>query len=131
MLIFPFGELIVFTVILTSVNKLRKGKKDSLNSCIDRWYFPCYQSILVVITVGVDVFQYSNFPLLSAARLVSIGHFLERIDVIVVFIMTLGVITKSFCLYLLWVKGDGVYIPGYLIDILLYQFLCLYHASPF
>ena len=35
------------------------------------------------------------FPLLSAARLVSIGHFLERMDVIVVFIMTLGVITKG------------------------------------
>ena len=32
--------------------------------------------------------------MLSAARLVSIGHFLERVDVIVVFIMTLGVITK-------------------------------------
>ena len=94
MLLFPFGELIVFTVILTSVNKLRKGKKVSLIAVLTAGIFLVISTILVIITVGVDVFQYSNFPMLSAARLVSIGHFLERIDVIVVFIMTLGVITK-------------------------------------
>ncbi len=51
--------------------------------------------LLMVITLGVDAFQYSNFPLLSTTRLISIGKFIERIDVLVVFIMTLGVIIKS------------------------------------
>ena len=94
MLTFPFGELIVFTVILTSVNKLEKGKKISFIAVLTAGIFLVISTLLVIITVGADVFQYSNFPMLSAARLVSIGHFLERIDVIVVFIMTLGVITK-------------------------------------
>ena len=94
MLAFPFGELVVFTVILSSVNKLEKGKKVSLIAVLTTGIFLAISTLLVIITVGVDVFHYSNFPMLSAARLVSIGHFIERIDVIVVFIMTLGVITK-------------------------------------
>ena len=53
----------------------------------------------MVITLGVDVFQYSNFPMLSATRLVSIGQFIERIDVLVVFIMTLGVVIKALFIY--------------------------------
>ena len=94
MLTFPFGELIVFSVILSSVNKLKKGKKISLIAVLTAGIFLVISTLLAIITVGADVFQYSNFPMLSAARLVSIGHFIERIDVIVVFIMTLGVITK-------------------------------------
>ena len=57
--------------------------------------FLAVTSLLMVITLGVDGFQYSNFPLLSTTRLISIGQFIERIDVLVVFIMTLGVIIKS------------------------------------
>ena len=94
MLSFPFGELVVFTVILASVNKLEKGKKVSLIAVLTTGIILSISTLLVIITVGVDTFRYSNFPMLSAARLVSIGHFIERIDVIVVFIMTLGVITK-------------------------------------
>ena len=94
MLSFPFGELVVFTVILASVNKLGKGKKVSLIAVLTTGIILSISTLLVIITVGVDAFRYSNFPMLSAARLVSIGHFIERIDVIVVFIMTLGVITK-------------------------------------
>jgi len=52
-------------------------------------------SILMVSTLGVNVYQYTNFPLLSTTRLISIAHFLERLDILIVFIMTLGVIIKS------------------------------------
>ena len=41
MLLFPFGELIVFTVILTSVNKLGKGKKISLIAVLTAGIIPC------------------------------------------------------------------------------------------
>ena len=112
MLLFPFGELVVFTVILASVNKLEKGKKVSLIAVLTTGIFLAISTLLVIITVGVDAFHYSNFPMLSAARLVSIGHFLERIDVIVVFIMTLGVITKVSVYIYCGVKGVGVYFPA-------------------
>ena len=95
LLVFPFGELVVFTIILTSVKELKKSKKIAFIAVLIAGIFLAVTSILMVITIGVDVFQYSNFPMLSATRLVSIGHFIERIDVLVVFIMTLGVIIKS------------------------------------
>jgi spore germination protein KB len=94
MLLFPFGELIVFSVIVSSVNKLEKGKKVSLIAVLTAGIVLVIATILMIITVGADAFQYSNFPMLSAARLVSLGNFLERIEIIVVFVMTLGVVTK-------------------------------------
>ena len=52
-------------------------------------------SLLMLFTLGADVMQNANFPLLSASKRVSIGHFIERIDPIVVFIMMLGILVKS------------------------------------
>ena len=43
MLLFPFGELVVFTVILASVNKLEKGKKVSLIAVLTAGIFLVYQ----------------------------------------------------------------------------------------
>ena len=50
---------------------------------------------LIIATLGENTAARANFPLLIAARLVSIGEFLERIDVLVVFIMMLGILIKS------------------------------------
>ena len=95
LLVFPFGELVVFTIILASVTQLKKGKKVAFMAVLSAGIFLAFSSILMVITLGVDVYQYTNFPLLSTTRLISIAHFLERMDVLVVFIMTMGVIIKS------------------------------------
>jgi spore germination protein KB len=93
--VFPFGELVVFTIILASVKELKKSKKTAFIAVLIAGTFLAVTSILLVLTLGVDAFQYSNFPLLSTIRFISIGDFLERIDPLVVFIMTLGVIIKS------------------------------------
>lgn len=95
LLVFPFGELVVFTIILASVTQLKKGKKVAFMAVLFAGTSLAFSSILMVLTLGVDVFQYTNFPLLSTTRLISIAHFLERLDVLVVFIMTMGVIIKS------------------------------------
>jgi spore germination protein KB len=85
----------VFTIILASVTQLKKGKKVAFMAVLFAGTSLALSSILMVLTLGVDVFQYTNFPLLSTTRLISIAHFLERLDVLVVFIMTMGVIIKS------------------------------------
>ena len=41
LLVFPFGELVVFTIILSSVTRIEKKQKSRLYSCVDCWYFPC------------------------------------------------------------------------------------------
>src|SRR3954453_4449709 len=95
LLVFPFGELVVVTIILTSVKELKKGKKKVLIAVLVAGIVLAVTSLLMVYTIGVDVFQYATFPLLNVTKRVAIGHFLERIDPLVVFIMTLGVIIKS------------------------------------
>ena len=95
LVVFPFSELVVLTIILTSVTQLKKSKKVAFIAVFIAGTILAVTSLLMVITLGVDAFQYSNFPLLSTTRLISIGKFIERIDVLVVFIMTLGVIIKS------------------------------------
>ena len=92
---FPFGELVVFTVILSSVTEFKKCKKVSLISVLVAGGLLVLASLLMLFTLGADVMQNANFPLLSAARRVSIGNFIERIDAIVVFIMMLGILVKS------------------------------------
>jgi spore germination protein KB len=95
LLVFPFGELVVFTIILTSVKELKKSKKTALIAVLVAGIVLTVTSILMVVTVGVDIVEYANFPLLNVTKRISIGHFIERIDPLVVFIMTLGVIVKS------------------------------------
>ena len=92
---FPFGELVVFTVILSSVTEFKKSKKVSLISVLVAGGLLVLASLLMLFTLGADVMQNANFPLLSAAKRVSIGNFIERIDPIVVFIMMLGILVKS------------------------------------
>ena len=95
LLTFPFGELIVFTVIFLNVTDTKKGQKASLIGVGVASFLLVFSSILMIVTLGVDGILRSNFPLLSTAREVAIGNFIERIDAIVVFIMMLGILVKG------------------------------------
>jgi spore germination protein KB len=102
---FPFGELVVFTVILSSVTEFKKSKKVSFFSVLIAGGFLVLGSLLVLVTLGSDIVQSANFPLLSASKRVAIGHFIERIDPIVVFIMMLGIVVKSAVYFYGGLKG--------------------------
>ena len=102
---FPFGELVVFTVILSSVTEFKKSKKVLFISVLISGGFLIMGSLLMMFTLGVDVMQNANFPLLSAARRVAIGQFIERIDPLVVFIMMLGILVKSTVYFYAGLKG--------------------------
>ncbi|MBB6447324.1 GerAB/ArcD/ProY family transporter [Bacillus benzoevorans] len=91
----PFGELMVLTVILSNVSQLKKGKKVMLLGVLTGGFFLAVGTFLMLTTLGVEMFQYTYFPMLSVARRVAVGNFIERIEVIVVFIIMLGVIVKG------------------------------------
>lgn len=95
LIVFPFGELIVFTVILCNVTNSEKVPFVSLLGVGIASFLLIFSSFLMIATLGVDGLQRANFPLLSVAREVSIGNFIERIDAIVVFIMMLGILVKG------------------------------------
>lgn len=102
---FPFGELITFTVILSSVTPFKKAKKIAIMGVLLAGCILTITSLLFVFTLGAGNIQYVKFPLLSAARIITIGDFIERIDPLVVFIMMLGVLVKSSIFLYVGLKG--------------------------
>ncbi|XJZ28272.1 endospore germination permease [Bacillota bacterium Lsc_1132] len=102
---FPFGELIAFTVILPNVTNTKYLLRTAMIGVGAASFFLIVSSILMVCTLGVDTMLRSNFPLLSVARNVSIGNFIERIDAFVVFIMMLNLFVKGSIFFFAGLKG--------------------------
>ncbi|MFT8319666.1 MAG: GerAB/ArcD/ProY family transporter [Bacillus sp. (in: firmicutes)] len=93
--VFPYGELIAFTVILSNITNFKYSKRICLLGVVIASFLLMASVFLSIVALGENTAIRSNFPLLSAARLVSIGEFIERIDALVVFMMMLGILIKS------------------------------------
>jgi spore germination protein KB len=94
LLTFPFGELIVFTLIFPYVSKAKYVGKVSVVAVLAAGLLLAYSSIIQITTLGASMKNRSNFPLLSAAGEISLLEFIERIDLLIVFIMMFGIIIK-------------------------------------
>jgi len=94
-LAFPYGELVAFTVVLANVTNFKMSRRICLISVAIASIILMAAVFLIVACLGENTALRTNFPLLSAARLVSIGEFLERIDALVVYVMMLGILIKS------------------------------------
>jgi spore germination protein KB len=90
---FPFGELIAFTLIfpLVSSNKIKMGTIVAV--CISGIMLS-FTAILQITTLGENIRSRSTYPMLSAAREISLLNFIERVDLLIVFIMMFGIIVK-------------------------------------
>ncbi len=91
---FPFGELVVFTAIMCYTTKFRYAGKVAMVGVGIAGLLVGFSTAMQIMVLGVDSVARSNFPLLSAAREVSVAQFIERIDAFVVFIMMLGIVIK-------------------------------------
>lgn len=104
-LTFPYGEFITFMVIFPSVTAKKYKLRVLMISVVIAALLLIISSLLMICTIGVDTMLRSNFPLLSVARNVSIGNFIERIDALVVFIMMLTLFVKSSIYFFAALKG--------------------------
>jgi spore germination protein KB len=105
LIVFPFGELIAFTLILPVVTNFKYCLRVSLLGVVIAGGLLLFAMFLMIVTLGVDALLRSNFPMLSSAREVSIGNFIERIDALVVFIMMLGILIKGSVFMFAGLKG--------------------------
>ena len=94
-LAFPYGELVAFTVILANISDFKTGRRIILVSVLIASIILMLSVLLITASLGENTASRTTFPLLSAARLVSLGEIIERIDALVVFIMMLGILIKS------------------------------------
>lgn len=78
----PYGETVLFTMFYPMVIKDKNIKKAATLSIIFDAVLLALNNILFICTLGADFAVSSNFPLLETYRLINIGDFLSRLDII-------------------------------------------------
>lgn len=105
LLTFPFGELVAFMVIIPYVSPAKKVWKVSSFAVLISGFIIMYKRFVEIATLGVDQLDRTVFPLLTAAREIKLLEFIERVDLVVVFIVMFGIITKVSVFFFGALKG--------------------------
>ncbi|WP_100408097.1 GerAB/ArcD/ProY family transporter [Bacillus solitudinis] len=105
MLVFPYGELIVFTVIFSASSSTKAAKKVSGLSLITAIFFLVYIEGLEIASLGEGMKTRSLYPFLIATREIALLEFFERADILVVFILVTGVFIKVSLYFYAALKG--------------------------
>ncbi|KON88240.1 hypothetical protein AF332_16470 [Sporosarcina globispora] len=91
---FPFGQMVVFTMLLPYLNRLEQVKKVWLLALILSGLALCWTASLNIAVLGSEEVERSTFPLLSTIGKVNLFEFIQRLDAIVVFTLLITVFFK-------------------------------------
>lgn len=89
-LVFPFGEMLCFTMILPYLNKLQQAIKIGFSAMIISGVILSFTIALNIAVLDVDTVSQSTFPLLLTIGKVNIAEFLQRLDPIAIFTLIIG-----------------------------------------
>lgn len=101
---FPFGEMIVFTMMLPFINDQKKVRRVCLGGMILSGINITITAVVDIATLGVDLFTRSTFPLLSTISKIQLG-FIERLDVFFMLYLVIGGFFKIVIFYYAAVAG--------------------------
>lgn len=97
---FPYGETLVFTMLYPLVIENSKIKKAAILSIVTEAILLSFNNILFISTLGVNFATSTNFPLLETYRLMQIGDFFSRVDIIfIILFLVEGFFKVSIFLY--------------------------------
>ncbi|WP_039658547.1 GerAB/ArcD/ProY family transporter [Clostridium tyrobutyricum] len=82
----PYGETVLFAMFYPMVIENQKIKKAAILSIFADAALLAINSITFICTLGVNFAISTNFPLLETYRLIDIGDFLSRLDIIVILV---------------------------------------------
>ncbi|WP_338449729.1 GerAB/ArcD/ProY family transporter [Niallia oryzisoli] len=89
-LYYPFGEVIVFAMILPYLNHPKQVKITSMLALGLSGINLAIVMVINISVIGVDLTVRSPYPLLSTIQSIQIAKFLERLDVYFMFAMIIG-----------------------------------------
>ena len=93
-LIRPYGQLFALLFIFSNLPRQKEAKNMIIYSTALSGFWLTLETLIVTASLGTSTTSRSDFPLVSTTRLINIGDFFQRLDVLAVFIITLGVIIK-------------------------------------
>lgn len=105
--VFPFGQMVVFLFFLNKViNKNSSNKKLFLLSLLLGGTSIFLVTVRSILILGIEVLTKLYYPSYASVRLINIGNFLQRIEVLVsVAFLFAGLIKTGLCIY---VSSKGV-----------------------
>ncbi|WP_216830966.1 GerAB/ArcD/ProY family transporter [Alkalihalobacterium elongatum] len=91
---FPFGEMIVFTMLLPYLNQQKTAFKVAISALTFSGVVLAYSACVIIAVLGADIASRSTFPLLAAVGKIRVADFLERLDALVVVTLVIGMFFK-------------------------------------
>ncbi|MCM2531720.1 spore germination protein [Neobacillus pocheonensis] len=101
---YPFGEMIVFTMLLPYLNDQKKAKKICIGGILLGGLNILITTVINIACIGVDYFVRSPYPLLSTISKIELG-FIERLDVFFMLYLVIGGFFKITLYYYAAVVG--------------------------
>lgn len=92
---FPYGEMVVFTMLLPYLYQRSSVKKTWLSALILSGFVLSWTVCLNLAVLGVEVVERSTFPTLTTIGKVNLLEFIQRLDALVVFSMMITVFFKG------------------------------------
>ncbi|PFO09401.1 spore gernimation protein KB [Bacillus sp. AFS076308] len=91
---FPFGETIVIMMFFPFLSNKKNIRKIGLSTLLIGGSLLTVNSIMMISTLGPEIYSKDLFSLLAATQMVSVADFLERFDALVILMMVAGVFFK-------------------------------------
>src|SRR5699024_776274 len=85
----PFGEIIIFAMILPFLDKKEKARKYGILAIITSGGYLALSSIINLSVLGESIAAHSSFPILSSVTIINIDDFITRMTAFVVFAMVI------------------------------------------
>lgn len=89
-LTFPFGELIVFTILLPYLSNPKKGLKAGLLAVVVSGVILMNATATMISVLGPYMIQTSTFPLLRTIGKVNVADVFQRLDPIAIILLMIG-----------------------------------------
>jgi len=106
-LTFPFGEMVVFTMLLPFLNDKKKAKIVCVGGMILAGINITITTIVNITVLGVELYYRSPFPLLTTIGRIQIADFIERLDVLFMLYLVIGGFFKIAIYYYAAVAGSA------------------------
>lgn len=97
---FPFGEIVIFLMILSSLKNKTSYYKVYTSALLISGIAIVILSLVSILIIGTDLYLASYFPLHSVVGTIKIGGFIERLEIIAI-ILTFTTIFVKVSVYLL------------------------------
>lgn len=89
-LTFPFGEMIVFAMLLPYLNQPKRGMQVGLYAAISSGLVLAVTAAINIAVLGTHIATTSIFPLLETAQKINVGDFIQRLDAFVISMLIIG-----------------------------------------